>query len=77
MCTYWKFTKENLALITSAWNDEVGLIVLQRMIDTRCLSNTAVFHCLTGKGRTSTVLASFLSWTGEAGFHNTFSSKLV
>lgn len=32
--------------------------------------NVAVFHCLTGKGRTSTVLASFLCWTGEAGFHD-------
>ena len=32
--------------------------------------NVAVFHCLTGKGRTSTVLACFLCWTGEAGFHD-------
>jgi tensin len=30
--------------------------------------NVAVIHCLTGKGRTSTVLACFLCWTGEAGF---------
>lgn len=30
--------------------------------------NVAVLHCLTGKGRTSTVLACFLCWTGEAGF---------
>jgi protein-tyrosine phosphatase len=30
--------------------------------------NVAVVHCLTGKGRTSTVLAGFLSWMGEAGF---------
>jgi protein-tyrosine phosphatase len=30
--------------------------------------NVAVVHCLTGKGRTSTVLAGFLSWIGEAGF---------
>jgi hypothetical protein len=30
--------------------------------------NVAVVHCLTGRGRTSTVLAGFLSWMGEAGF---------
>jgi len=30
--------------------------------------NVAVLHCLTGKGRTSTVLACFLCWTGETGF---------
>eukprot|EP00934_Nitzschia_sp_Nitz4_P001156 Nitzschia sp. Nitz4//scaffold22_size323478//302476//305917//NITZ4_000590-RA/size323478-processed-gene-0.428-mRNA-1//1//CDS//3329543186//1156//frame0 len=30
--------------------------------------NVAVIHCLTGKGRTSTVLAAFLCWMGEAGF---------
>lgn len=30
--------------------------------------NVAVVHCLTGKGRTSTVLAAFLCWMGEAGF---------
>jgi C2 domain of PTEN tumour-suppressor protein len=30
--------------------------------------NVAVLHCLTGKGRTSTVLAAFLCWVGEAGF---------
>ncbi|KAG7374429.1 C2 domain containing protein [Nitzschia inconspicua] len=30
--------------------------------------NVAVVHCLTGKGRSSTVLAAFLSWMGEAGF---------
>jgi tensin len=29
--------------------------------------NVAVVHCLTGKGRTSTVVAAFLSWVGEAG----------
>lgn len=32
--------------------------------------NVAVVHCLTGKGRTSTVLAAFLCWIGEAGFSN-------
>eukprot|EP00592_Proboscia_alata_P025291 CAMPEP_0194443790 /NCGR_PEP_ID=MMETSP0176-20130528/126906_1 /TAXON_ID=216777 /ORGANISM="Proboscia alata, Strain PI-D3" /LENGTH=975 /DNA_ID=CAMNT_0039270085 /DNA_START=542 /DNA_END=3469 /DNA_ORIENTATION=- len=32
--------------------------------------NVAVLHCLTGRGRTSTVLACFLCWTGEAGFHD-------
>ena len=32
--------------------------------------NVAVLHCLTGRGRTSTVLAVFLCWTGEAGFHD-------
>ena len=32
--------------------------------------NVAVLHCLTGRGRTSTVLAAFLCWTGEAGFHD-------
>ena len=30
--------------------------------------NVAVIHCLTGKGRTSTVLAAFLCWMAEAGF---------
>ena len=30
--------------------------------------NVAVVHCLTGKGRTSNVLAAFLCWMGEAGF---------
>ena len=30
--------------------------------------NVAVIHCLTGRGRTSTVLSAFLCWTGEAGF---------
>lgn len=30
--------------------------------------NVAVIHCLTGKGRTSTVMAAFLCWMGEAGF---------
>ena len=30
--------------------------------------NVAVVHCLTGKGRTSTVVASFLCWMAEAGF---------
>lgn len=30
--------------------------------------NVAVVHCLTGKGRTSMVLASFLCWMGQAGF---------
>lgn len=29
--------------------------------------NVAVVHCLTGKGRTSMVLAAFLCWMGEAG----------
>lgn len=32
--------------------------------------NVAVVHCLTGKGRTSTVVAVFLCWVGEAGFSN-------
>lgn len=32
--------------------------------------NVAVVHCLTGKGRTSTVVAAFLCWVGEAGFTN-------
>ena len=27
--------------------------------------NVAVVHCLTGKGRTATVIACFLSWIGE------------
>jgi len=31
-------------------------------------SNVAVVHCLTGKGRSSTVVAAFLCWVGEAGF---------
>jgi len=30
--------------------------------------NVAVVHCLTGRGRTSTILAAFLCWMGEAGF---------
>jgi hypothetical protein len=29
--------------------------------------NVAVVHCLTGKGRTATVLACLLSWLGEGG----------
>jgi tensin len=32
--------------------------------------NVAVVHCMTGKGRTSTVVAAFLCWVGEAGFNN-------
>ena len=36
--------------------------------------NIAVLHCLTGKGRTSTVLACFLCWTGEAGFQEPMSA---
>lgn len=32
--------------------------------------NVAVVHCLTGRGRTSTVLAAFLCWMGEAGFRD-------
>ena len=39
--------------------------LLQLKADER---NVAVIHCLTGRGRTSTVLAAFLCWTGEAGF---------
>ncbi|GKY99303.1 hypothetical protein MPSEU_000885400 [Mayamaea pseudoterrestris] len=34
--------------------------------------NVAVVHCLTGKGRTSTVLAAFLCWMGEAGFSDIY-----
>ena len=34
--------------------------------------NVAVVHCLTGKGRTSTVLAAFLCWMGEAQFHDIY-----
>jgi hypothetical protein len=34
--------------------------------------NVAVVHCLTGKGRTSTVLAAFLCWMGQAGFTNIY-----
>jgi tensin len=34
--------------------------------------NVAVVHCLTGKGRTSTVLAAFLCWMGEAGFSDMY-----
>ena len=33
--------------------------------------HVAVVHCLTGKGRTSTVVAAFLCWMAEAGFENT------
>ena len=32
--------------------------------------NVAVMHCLTGRGRTSTVLAAFLCWMREASFVN-------
>lgn len=32
--------------------------------------NVAVLHCLTGKGRSSTVMAAFLCWMGEAGFED-------
>lgn len=32
--------------------------------------NVAVMHCLTGRGRTSTVMSAFLCWMGEAGFVN-------
>eukprot|EP00980_Cylindrotheca_fusiformis_P017585 scaffold5517_cov135-Cylindrotheca_fusiformis.AAC.15 len=32
--------------------------------------NVAVVHCLTGRGRSSMVLASFLCWMGESGFAN-------
>lgn len=32
--------------------------------------NIAVVHCLTGKGRTSTVVAAFLCWMGEANFRD-------
>jgi hypothetical protein len=34
--------------------------------------NVAIVHCLTGKGRTSTVVAAFLCWMGEAGFRNVY-----
>lgn len=34
--------------------------------------NVAVVHCLTGKGRTSTVLAAFLCWMGQAGFADVY-----
>jgi C2 domain of PTEN tumour-suppressor protein len=34
--------------------------------------NVAVIHCLTGKGRTSTVLAAFLCWMGEAQFSDIY-----
>lgn len=34
--------------------------------------NVAVLHCLTGKGRTSTVLAAFLCWMGEAQFSDIY-----
>jgi tensin len=30
--------------------------------------NVAVMHCLTGRGRTCTVMSAFLCWVGEAGF---------
>jgi len=30
--------------------------------------NVAVMHCLTGRGRTSTVMSAFLCWVGEASF---------
>ena len=30
-------------------------------------ANVAAMHCLTGKGRTATILACFLTWAGEAG----------
>ena len=29
-------------------------------------ANVACVHCLTGKGRTATVLACYLTWSGEA-----------
>lgn len=29
--------------------------------------NVAAVHCLTGRGRTSTVLACYLAWVGEDG----------
>lgn len=32
--------------------------------------NVAVVHCLTGKGRTSTVVAALLCWMGEANFRD-------
>jgi C2 domain of PTEN tumour-suppressor protein len=38
--------------------------------------NVAVVHCLTGKGRTSTVLAAFLCWMGEASFDNNIYAAL-
>lgn len=34
--------------------------------------NVAVVHCLTGKGRTSTVLAAFMCWMGQAGFADVY-----
>ena len=38
--------------------------------------NVAVVHCLTGKGRTSLVLAAFLAWMGEAGFTSDLTAAL-
>jgi C2 domain of PTEN tumour-suppressor protein len=34
--------------------------------------NVAVVHCLTGKGRTSMVLAAFLCWMGQAQFNDIY-----
>ena len=34
--------------------------------------NVAVVHCLTSKGRTSSVLAAFLCWMGQAGFSDIY-----
>lgn len=32
--------------------------------------NVAIVHCLTGRGRTCTVLSCFLCWMGECGFND-------
>jgi len=46
------------------------LLSLERWLQASS-DNVAVVHCLTGKGRTSTVLAAFLCWMAEAGFEQT------
>lgn len=39
--------------------------------------NVIVVHCLTGKGRTSLVVAAFLCWMGEAGFGDSMTAALA